>query len=193
MVAMLMGDLVLLNAYLKRMNWDGQSDKDVHQDVRQRKLYLLQAMGAKLRYTFGWGLYGPYSPDLAADLYEADQFGRAAENGCRSSEARAKEFEERAVSEQTQNLIDQAKVLMTPPKWAATLSASEWIELISSLRFLVEHHRGLDQDREAEVIEDLLVRRPHFADLTLVRKAYCYLHDFLDGVKQRTDTAALSW
>ncbi len=33
----------------------------------QKQVYLLQALGLPLEYSFSWYLYGPYSPDLTRD------------------------------------------------------------------------------------------------------------------------------
>lgn len=37
--------------------------------VMQKTIYLLQAMGLKIGYSYGWYVRGNYSPDLTKDLY----------------------------------------------------------------------------------------------------------------------------
>jgi len=49
--------------------------------IMQKTVYLLQAMGVKMGYQYGWYVRGNYSPDLTKDLYEnKDAFGRLSES-----------------------------------------------------------------------------------------------------------------
>lgn len=67
---MVTGDRKKLLTYLK---YTGSESIATLKDrkIAQKKIYLLQRIGLDLGYHFGWYIYGPYSPRLADDLYEA--------------------------------------------------------------------------------------------------------------------------
>lgn len=124
--------------------------------IFQKKIYLSQACGLNLGYNFSWDLYGPYSKSLAqnTEIYEKniDEIDEFAEKI---------ELTEDAISK-----IDRAKSLMEPPE-GNEIKESTWLELISSLHYLVVPYfkkacgnQGIENKID-EIYDSLIGKKPH--------------------------------
>lgn len=56
----------------------------------QKIVYLIQANGINLGYSFSWYLHGPYSPDLTKDAYQIGDFSKVKEVRFENPEIEAK-------------------------------------------------------------------------------------------------------
>lgn len=87
----------------------------------QKAIYLSQAAGAKLGYSYNWYLNGPYSPSLTEDYYDA--------------QTRIHELSEYVVSDElASKLAPVRKLLALRPK---DVSEVEWLEATASLDYMV--------------------------------------------------------
>jgi len=86
--------------------------------ILQKRVYLLQILGADLNYRFNWYLRGPYSPDLTRDAFTLLGRDNAA------SEA--------TVPHNFGDIIKDFKV------WAGSRSDdARWLEIVASLHYLM--------------------------------------------------------
>ena len=111
--------------------------------VRDRKLlqkavYLGQLSGFDLGYRFGWYLMGPYCTSLARDYYSLNE--AIATGDC--------EYENKELKASLRKKLERVRSLIesSPP---SGLSASDWLELLSSVHFLREIQKKTpDQTRD---------------------------------------------
>ncbi len=54
---------------IKRLNLPHDLESFENRLILQKAIYLLQFIGMDLNYDFSWYLYGPYSPELAAEAF----------------------------------------------------------------------------------------------------------------------------
>jgi uncharacterized protein YwgA len=146
--------LVILSKVLEAL--DGDSFTTLEGRIAfQKRVYLAQALGLDLGYRFLWNQYGPYSPELSQDrdaLHTGeDEIHRLA------SELRFKP--------EAEELLQRIRTLAEAPR-DANLSATAWLELLTSLHFLMQNlnltpDRVSDEDAEG-LIDKLLRSKPYF-------------------------------
>jgi hypothetical protein len=152
-------DLAYLSMVLERM--DGGTFKDLEGRIAvQKKIYLLQASGVDLGYSFEWNNFGPYSPELAEDCTSLKAYmDEASELGRR---LRPKPEVEKSLTSLTRRI--------SPPRPLRN-HLSAWLELLSSChmlaaqRFPATAFHALSEKQRGEIEQDVKTRKPHLAKL----------------------------
>ncbi len=108
----------------------------------QKAVYLVQASGISLGYTYGWYLKGPYSPSLTRDYYSLSEDTVPPETTLKTA-AREK-------IEQLRKLMDQG---------IGNLRRPQRLELIASLHYLLKN----SSFSEAQATDRIRETKPHLA------------------------------
>ena len=115
--------LVALKLLLEEMGTGTDVSSKERRLVVQKSVYLMQAAGLKLGYSFNWDLHGPYASDLTRDYYELQ-----AESGSfQAADVRLSDAVVRRVAE-IQGILE------VPDE--VDLTAPQWVELLASIHFL---------------------------------------------------------
>ena len=126
----------------------------------QKKVYLLQAAGANLGYTFHWDLHGPYSAELGESI------------GFIADPAYQQEIADRIassdLSESGYRKLERARELWRLPAALPGAREESWLEALASIHFL--HHLGASGS-EPEKLEDEVVKKKPHLPRDLVRAA----------------------
>ena len=130
--------------------------------VVQKKLYLIQALGCKSNYRFGWYLFGPYSQELSRDLMDLQSFKKYFEQ---SSSSYKLLNEERSAARHARSLFDEIKGLG---------NERHWLELISSIHFLV-HNAMPRYNTPEDVFAKLNQEKPGKFSMDDTKKAWSVL------------------
>jgi hypothetical protein len=146
-------NLVALRAVLDEI--DGDSFDTLEGRITfQKRIYLVQALGLDLGYTFVWHHYGPYSSELADDglLLEAGLLEMTPSS------------EPLRFTDSAKDAIDAfRRMASTPPG----ITFPAWLELLSSIHYL-SIASGMTDLTDLEVknslTERLLAAKPYFAD-----------------------------
>jgi hypothetical protein len=88
----------------------------------QKAIYLAQAAGVHLGYSFSWYVKGPYSPRLADDYYLA-----ASENDAGVNRRLRSDLQER---------LRSLRPFLNAPSQVQNLSRADWLELLASWHYL---------------------------------------------------------
>jgi uncharacterized protein YwgA len=121
----------------KDLNMDSFEDR-----IRLQKIvYILKHAGLGFRYSFGWHIRGPYSPDLADDGYSYKE----------NKEKMAFSY---SFSENEKRIIAQVKTI------SEYLKIEENSELLASLLYL-SNLLGVTDDK---LKDELKLRKPRFSD-----------------------------
>ena len=107
----------------------------------QKAIYLAQEAGVPLGYRYNWYVMGPYSPDLTRDYYALHE---ASYEG--DSITGAKSLREPFLSN-----LERIVPAMTPPD-GVNLNQSQWLELMSSVQYLLKAEDG-DKHRTRQRLE----------------------------------------
>jgi uncharacterized protein YwgA len=107
----------------------------------QKAVYLTQAVGIHLGYSYGWYVRGPYSPALTRDYYNLSDAAPA--NASLQAAAQAK--------------LEQVKRIMNTP--IDGLRRPQKLELLASLHYLIKSS-GMS---EAAARKHLIQVKPHLA------------------------------
>lgn len=106
----------------------------------QKLIYLSEAVGINLGFSYNWHIRGPYSPQLAKVMFEAV-----------SGEKR-----------QTEDASEQEKIQALKNFLGTDIDSSEKLELIGSLRYLLDLAKK--DNRSPEHAIDLLCKtKPQFS------------------------------
>lgn len=108
----------------------------------QKAIFLAQAAGVDLGYSYGWYLRGPYSPRLTRDYFALDE-ALTAGDGLGTEDVRLR----KDVSERLHELRDLFQVPV-----GVDLLGADWLELLASLRYL-ETTRRLHPDEADRILE----------------------------------------
>lgn len=106
----------------------------------QKAVYLAQAAGVDLGYSYGWYLRGPYSPRLTRDYFALDE-------GLRSGYA----AEQVRLKLPVLKALKKARPLFDVPA-GVPLAQEDWLELLASLRYL-QVERRLSADEADDIIK----------------------------------------
>ena len=125
----------------------------------QKAIYLMKATGAKLPYDFNWYLRGPYSPDLARDLFAGAVRIAATREAAKTIKLDAKASEKLA--------LIQAQLQVVP----SGISRTHWFEALASAAFLRRHGKSdsaiLAQLKREKGFGPILVQRALVSITTL--------------------------
>lgn len=127
--------LVALRLFLETLDIPAEIDTVDDRKRVQKAVYLGQAAGVDLGYRFGWYLMGPYSPGLTRDYYSLAEAATSGDQAYRGKRLR----------ESAANSLKGIAGLMAPPA-GVPLRQEDWLELVSSLHFLLVARRlGTDE------------------------------------------------
>lgn len=90
----------------------------------QKSVYIVQAAGIKLGYSFDWYINGPYSTELTRDYYELAG-RRTAATGAGN----------RQLNPSVVSLLERAQAALKVPEGLA-LPPARWMELVASVHYL---------------------------------------------------------
>ena len=93
----------------------------------QKAIYLSQEAGVPLGYRFSWYVKGPYSPSLTRDYYYLDV----------ASGDDSQATHGRLLRDDVQSILKRIGPIMSVPK-EVQLKPSAWVELVSSIHFLLK-------------------------------------------------------
>lgn len=137
--------LTLVADELKVLSVDSFEDRL----ILQKAIYLLQeVIGLDLGYHFSWYLRGPYCSEVAQDAFEVLQ--------SQSVDTIKKTYQ---LTEEAKRLIAAFKKRIEARK-PRTVRPSTWLELLSSLHYLIQHDPFVDKDNQEEVLNRLLELKP---------------------------------
>lgn len=96
----------------------------------QKGVYLGQLAGVDLGYRYNWYIMGPYSPSLTRDYFALDKAIEAGDTA----------FEGRELQESVRRRLAKIRPLLDVPS-GVNLSKANWLELLSSLHYLLAARR----------------------------------------------------
>ena len=146
-----MGDIEKLNTCLAELG-GLRLDTLVERKLLQKRIYFLQEFGVDLGYSFGFHVYGPYSPELTEDAYFLKRQMEQAPDTLERSELSSSEQDA---------LTPTIKFLV---KYEGDeVKTAYWLELLSSLHFLWNFSYIKDKTKEKvfnRLIEKKRIRNP---------------------------------
>lgn len=126
--------------------------KDTFDDrlICQKKVYLLEALGTDLGYTFNWYVRGPYSPSLTNYVYNNLEV------------LKANDFSQYNLSAAAKNNIDKVNNLLDAKK--QDMSNASWYELLASLFYIFNNKKSwrIDDDKKESLFEILMKHKPQY-------------------------------
>lgn len=153
---MIPDDLIILGAWIKAVEGSDIAEcahrlTQFHERFKtQKKIYLLEAAGANLGYTFHWDLHGPYSTELGESigLMVDPAYQQELSNSIAGSD----------LSTSGREKLERARDLWRLPAAFPGAREESWLEALASIHFL--HHLGASG--EPEMLEDEVVKKkPH--------------------------------
>ncbi len=138
--------LIVLKLFMDEL--EVPSDIDTLDDRKrvQKAVYLGQLTGVDLSYRFGWYLMGPYSPALTKDYYN---LAEAVASGDR-------DYERHNLHKAMRDQLGRVRPIMDVPE-GVTLTQENWLELLSSLHFLLKV-RKLEEEEASNILNE---KKPH--------------------------------
>lgn len=110
----------------------------------QKAVYLMQAAGIKMGYSYSWYVNGPYSTSLTRDYYDL------------AGDTPIELGPNRALNGQVVQLVDRVRMLHLIPE-GVNLSEAHWAELLASVHYL-RHEMRKDVEKARAVIS---IQKPH--------------------------------
>jgi uncharacterized protein YwgA len=142
-------------ALLSSLNLDFDIHNVASRKLLQKLVYLAQALGLPVYYSFNWYLHGPYSPRLTKDYYDLKSHLEMGESI--ATYKLAEKYSQ--ISRSVLSLLDAKP---------ADTALEDWAELLASLSFL-RTESGYDNKTAREF---LAKKKPHVADhFTEAKKA----------------------
>jgi uncharacterized protein YwgA len=143
----------------------------------QKTIYLLQKMGLEFGYQYKWYTLGPYSSDLANDMFEGLSINafNASDEGYSEFETGStyRKLRERIPSKITEDTTQVEKLVAILGK---DIKNSTMLECIGSLLFLKDDEFSKLKTQE-EVFSELEKLKPKKFRLSVKEKAWNYLID----------------
>jgi len=112
----------------------------------QKAVYLLQAGGVKLGYSYGWYINGPYSTALTRDYY--DMQGDLAN------------APERRLNDEVAAIVNQLRGILAVPD-GVPLTPARWAELVASVHYLRHDMRKTTQQAQHLLLQQKPNLAPH--------------------------------
>jgi hypothetical protein len=117
-------------------------------------VYLAQAAGLRGRYSYGWYVYGPYSPALTQDYFRLQEHVGLSPDALEDMQNRYE------LSPQVEKAMTSVKDLMQVPPDLGDDRLADWLELLASYHFL-RTRSGADHAKATEILR---ARKPHVSD-----------------------------
>ncbi|QTD55482.1 hypothetical protein [Parasphingorhabdus cellanae] len=131
--------LAVLTLLLNDVGTGTSIDSKEDRLVFQKAVYLMQAKGIKLGYSYSWYINGPYSTSLTRDYYELDELQNQTLVDGRELNPAARQ-------------IAQAVCEMVEVPDDVQLSKSRWMELLASVHYS-RHELRRDDNKARALIE----------------------------------------
>lgn len=90
----------------------------------QKAVFIAKMFGEDLGYSYGWYVYGPYSPELTQDYFELSENLYDGET----------DYEQYSLVEDVATKLDNIKSIYCPPS-GVNLPQEDWLELIASILY----------------------------------------------------------
>lgn len=139
--------------------------KDTFDDrlICQKKVYLLEALGTDLGYTYNWYVRGPYSPSLTNYVYNNIEV------------LNANDFSKYKLSKSAEENVERVNSLVEKKK--QDLDISSWYELLASLIYICKNKLSFQIDDKQQSLFDVLMKyKPQF-NCNQCKYAYDVLSD----------------
>ena len=147
-----MGDNILqLYAHFKQLCEDVNMNTLSNRIELQKTVYFLKQFGANLRYSFTWYIYGPYSTDLARDLFSIQENQNLIPNDADWNTI----IQDAEPIRRTKSFIDEVERKPRPQE----TDNHYWFELLAGLHYLLTYS-PTRITTEAELIETLENHKP---------------------------------
>ena len=160
--------LVALKLVLDNLGVPSAVSKLDERMLVQKAVYLAKAAGVDLGYSYGWYVYGPYSPPLTRDYFALDE-----------ALATEEPPSDVALQQDVARSLGGARALLNVPD-GVDLQREKWAELVASLIFLEDESRlGLEEARKV-----IAKRKPHLS--AYVDRAQSVVATFL-ATRSRTN------
>ena len=117
--------------------------------ILQKTIYILQTAGVKLGYSFSWYLKGPYSRGLTSDAFTIRE------------ELESNDSEGWTLDRQSLQIIRSVKSLLTRKPKLFKDSKAKWLELLASVRFLVNTRQAQTHPVD-QIVEKLASFGKHY-------------------------------
>ena len=149
--AIVNGNREHLLAYLSKTKGGSSIGSLTNRKIVQKKVYLLQKLGLDMKYDFGWYIYGPYSTELAYDLYQKEAMIGILKND--PSNLELSKYED-SVLQKLDDMLDRL---------GNDKPLDYWLELLASLHmcgqidYLKKLKPGKFEDRDIELCWRVLV------------------------------------
>lgn len=128
--------------------------------ISQKKIYLLQALGTDLGYSYNWYVRGPYSPDLTTYMYEKLDVLTS---------------EDYSMYEMAEDVIDKIEsVNSLDDSRPSGLTESSWYELLASLLYINNNKESWKVTNSEELFSKLIQHKPKY-DKAQCEKAHSAL------------------
>ncbi|GMT42028.1 MAG: hypothetical protein IEMM0002_0439 [bacterium] len=121
--------LIVIKLFLKELDIPSEIRTVDDRKKIQKAIYLGQLSGVDLGYRFSWYLMGPYCPDLSKEYYSLVEAIESGDKGYK---------EMRIVPSLGKKLRKIRPLLSVPEDVKKKLKQEEWLELVSSLHFLIK-------------------------------------------------------
>ena len=113
----------------------------------QKKIYLLQELGVKLKYDYNWYIHGPYSPTLTSYMYNnldvLNQF----------------DYEDKQLKKEAENKINIVNEISR--QCCKDLDLPSWYELIASIIYI---RKNWTEEVTGSVYNTLIKYKPKFTE-----------------------------
>ena len=133
--------LMVLDLVLRQLGIEPDNSREI-----QKAVYLVQAAGVPMGYRYAWYENGPGSPGLASSIYELKLETTDLQEG---ESAHSRQLRPAFV-----DTVERARPLLKVPEDVeGNLSRVEWLDLLASLRYLVDILKG-DVESARAIIEE---------------------------------------
>jgi uncharacterized protein YwgA len=103
----------------------------------ERTVYFLQELGAKIGYTFGWYVFGPYSTQLIDEVHEM------------SYDKKISEMKIPELSEKDKKIVKKCKEFVSDLIGEDKDQKERWLHLVCVIHFLNKYHHEHLKDVES--------------------------------------------
>lgn len=118
--------------------------------ICQKKIYLLQALGTNLGYSYNWYVRGPYSPELTNYIYN------------NLDVLSSNDFSSYELAEVPQKNVNKVNGLINEKP--DNMSSASWYELLASLLYMDKNRKswGIDEGDDKQLYSKLMQYKPKY-------------------------------